>query len=139
MAIRLDAHGPEFLRKMPPQLPVRCATTANITIATALNAGDAIDGVTLVAGDRVLVKHQTASETNGIYVAGTTPARAFDMLEGIAAYGALVYVVAGTANGGRLFRNTNTSLPLIGSTALTFTELVSSAAASSRTFTFFGG
>jgi len=138
MAIRLDAHGPEFLRKMPPQLPVRCATTASITIATGLNAGDAIDGVTLVAGDRVLVKDQASAE-NGIYVAGTTPERAFDMLEGIAAFGSLIYVVDGTTNGGKLFRNTNTSVPFIGSTALTFSELVSSAAASSRTFTFFGG
>ena len=33
----------------------RVATTANITTATDLQAGDAIDGVTLVEGDRVLV------------------------------------------------------------------------------------
>ena len=35
------------------------ATTANITIATALNSGDSIDGVTLANGDRVLVKDQS--------------------------------------------------------------------------------
>jgi len=38
------------------------ATTTSITIATALNAGDVIDGVTLVADDRVLVKDQGVSE-----------------------------------------------------------------------------
>ena len=38
---------------------VRVATTANINIATDLNVGDTIDGVTLVDGDRVLVKNQS--------------------------------------------------------------------------------
>ena len=48
----------------------RCATTAEIALATDLEAGDSIDGVTLVAGDRVLVKNQTTNpEENGIYVA----------------------------------------------------------------------
>jgi hypothetical protein len=48
---------------------VRVASTANVDIATGLEAGDTIDGVTLVAGDRVLLKDQTAAAENGIYVA----------------------------------------------------------------------
>ena len=56
-------------------IKVRCATTANITIATALNAGDSIDGVTLAAGDRVLVKNQTTASQNGIYIVSDSPAR----------------------------------------------------------------
>lgn len=123
--IRLDAHKPEFHRAAPPQLPVRVATTANITIATALNAGDTIDGVTLAAGDRVLVKDQSSGLQNGIYDAGATPARSFDMLEGVAAYGAVIYVVAGTANGGKQFRNTNSSVPTIDTDALTFSSMAS--------------
>src|SRR5262245_24848119 len=122
VAIRADAHLPEFHRGAPPQLPVRVATTANITIATALNAGDTIDGVTLAAGDRVLVKDQGTGSQNGVYIAGASPARAFDMEEGVAAYGAIIYVVAGTANGGKTFRNTNTTVPTIGSDALTFAD-----------------
>src|SRR5262245_59400381 len=39
---------------------VRVATTVDITIATALNNGDTLDGVTLATGDRVLVKDQSA-------------------------------------------------------------------------------
>jgi len=58
--------------------PVKVATTANITIATALNEGDSIDGISLVNGDRVLVKNQTTKKENGIYVAGVSPARATD-------------------------------------------------------------
>lgn len=42
---------------------VRAATTANIT----LSGTQTIDGVTLVVGDRVLVKNQTAGQDNGIY------------------------------------------------------------------------
>jgi len=40
------------------------ATTANIT----LSGTQTIDGVAVAAGDRVLVKNQTAQATNGIYV-----------------------------------------------------------------------
>jgi hypothetical protein len=43
---------------------VRVATTANIT----LSGEQTIDGVSAVAGDRVLVKNQTDAEDNGIYV-----------------------------------------------------------------------
>ena len=42
------------------------ATTANITISTALNNGDTLDGVTLSTNDRVLVKDQSNSSQNGI-------------------------------------------------------------------------
>ena len=48
---------------------VRVASTANVAISTGLEAGDIIDGVTLVAGDRVLLKNQTTTSENGIYVA----------------------------------------------------------------------
>jgi hypothetical protein len=44
---------------------VKAATTANITLSGA----QTIDGIAIVAGDRVLVKNQTASQNNGIYVA----------------------------------------------------------------------
>ena len=43
---------------------VRAATTANIT----LTAPQTIDGVAVIAGDRVLVKNQADGITNGIYV-----------------------------------------------------------------------
>ena len=43
---------------------VRVATTANIT----LSGTQTIDGVAVVAGDRVLVKNQTTTSANGIYV-----------------------------------------------------------------------
>ena len=47
---------------------VRAATTANITIATALNNGDTLDGVTLATNDLVLVKDQSTAIQNGVYI-----------------------------------------------------------------------
>ena len=46
----------------------RVATTSNVDLSTALEAGDSVDGVTLVAGNRVLVKSQSTTSQNGIYV-----------------------------------------------------------------------
>ena len=55
---------------------VRAATTANITLSGA----QTIDGVSIVAGDRVLVKNQSTQSQNGIYVAATGGwARSSDM------------------------------------------------------------
>ena len=53
---------------------VVAATTANVDLSTGLEAGDVIDGVTLVAGDRVLVKNQSTTSQNGIYIAATSGA-----------------------------------------------------------------
>jgi len=59
---------------------VKVATTGPITLSTGLEAGDTIDGYTLVAGDRVLVKNQDTASENGIYVVAETgaPSRAAD-------------------------------------------------------------
>ena len=99
---------------------VRVATTANITIATALNADDTLDGVTLVNGDRVLVKNQTAGGENGIYVVGTSPAMSADAnaaaeLTG----GTFVFVEEGTVGGDNGFVFTHDGTPSnFGTTAM---------------------
>jgi len=78
---------------------VRAATTGNITIATALNNGDAIDGVTLATNDRVLVKDQSSVAENGVYVVGTSPARAADLNgAGDVSSGMFFFVEEGTVN-----------------------------------------
>lgn len=50
---------------LSPKDGVRVATIGNINVAAP---GASIDGIALVAGDRVLVKSQTAPEENGIYI-----------------------------------------------------------------------
>lgn len=89
-----------------PKQAVRAATTANIAIATALNAGDIIDGVTLVNGDRVLVKNQSAPAENGIYIVSATPTRStdFDELTPVNEIrGSYVAVSAGTTQAGQVW------------------------------------
>jgi hypothetical protein len=99
---------------------VRVATTGNITISTALNADDTLDGVTLVNGDRVLVKDQSSAGENGIYVVGTSPARSADAntaaeLTG----GTFVFVEEGTVNGDNGFVFTHDGTPSnFGTTAM---------------------
>jgi hypothetical protein len=120
---------PDLIRGVSWKQPCRVATTANITISTALNNGDSIDGVTLATGDRVVVKDQTTGSENGIYVVGATPVRAFDMDQDLTTAvpaeeiaGAFVWVLAGTVNAGKLFHTTNTGGGTIGSTTITWTE-----------------
>nr|WP_315448061.1 phage tail protein [uncultured Pseudomonas sp.] len=55
----------EELYKLDNKQSVRVATTANI----ALSGLQTLDGVALMAGDRVLVKNQTAAKENGIWIA----------------------------------------------------------------------
>jgi len=102
---------------------VRVATTGNITISTALNSGDTIDGVTLANGDRVLVKNQTNATENGIYVVAATPARSSDAdsaaeLTG----GTFTFVEEGTANADSGYVFTHNGTPTLGSTNLTVSQ-----------------
>ena len=127
----IERHLHHFHRRSPIKESVRVATTANITIATALNNGDTLDGVTLATDDRVLVKDQTAPAENGIYLVAASPARAYDLSTDDPAFGFLVFVREGTAGAQTLWRNTNTSTPTIGTTALAFAQIGSLALASS--------
>lgn len=115
-------HRPEMHKRVSWKQPCRVATTGNITIATALNAGDVIDNRTLGLGDRVLVKDQTTGAQNGIYVVGPTPARDFDMDTSDEVIGALVYVIDGDVNAGKMFRCTDLTVGLLGTTAIVFAE-----------------
>ncbi len=76
--------------------PCRVGTTANIT----LSGLQTIDGVTVVAGDRVLVKDQTNAVDNGIWIASSatwTRAADFDGTFDVVG-GSWVKVNSGTAN-----------------------------------------
>lgn len=81
---------------------VRAATTGPINLATDLEAGDTLDTtVTLVAGDRVLVKNQSTASENGIYVVQASGAavRATDFDSNAEVTpGAFTFVEEGTAN-----------------------------------------
>ena len=99
------------------------ATTANITIATALNNGDTLDGVTLSTNDRVLVKDQNTSSENGIYVVGSSPARADDLAAGADAAGMFTFIEQGTTNADNGFVCTsNKGSAVVGTNNLTYAQ-----------------
>ncbi len=105
---------------------VVAATTVNGTLATAYENGDAIDGVTLATGDRILLKDQTAGAENGIYEVKATgaPDRTTDADDDAdVTAGMAVIIEEGTANGDRLFILTTNDPITVGTTALVFAEL----------------
>ena len=103
---------------------VRVATTGNITIATALNNGDTLDGVTLANGNLVLVKDQSTASQNGIYVVGSSPARD-DLFDAYDEHpGALIHVEEGSTNADKLFHCTSNTGGTLDSTAITFVNIV---------------
>lgn len=98
---------------LKPKEAVRVATTAALSLATDLENGDSVDGVTLATGDRVLVKDQADASENGIYIVPASGAASrssdFDSLTPIDEInGAYVAVQEGTANAGKLFVQTGT-------------------------------
>ena len=109
----------------------RAATTANITIATALNNGDTLDSVvTLATNDRVLVKDQSTGSQNGIYIVQASPARATDFDENSeVTSGAFIHIEEGTANANTNWALTTDDPITVGSTDLTggFTKITAAA------------
>jgi len=102
---------------------VRVATTANITIATALNNGDTLDGISLVTADLVLVKNQSAPAENGIYVVGVSPARSSEFDTYNEHPGSLIAVQEGTANEDTVWICTSNAGGTLETTAILFSSL----------------
>lgn len=101
------------------------ATTANVNITTGLEPGDVIDGVTLAEDDRVLVKSQTNSAQNGIYVVQASGAalRASDFNEPMEVDGGdFVFVTGGTLYDNTGWVQTTTNLVTIGTDPIVFTQ-----------------
>lgn len=99
---------------------VRVGTTANIT----LSGSQVIDGVTVVAGNRVLVKDQSTASQNGIYVvsvgAWTRSTDADDLAEVTA--GLFTFIEQGAVNSDSGWVLTSDNPITVGTTALTFVQ-----------------
>lgn len=94
---------------------VRGATTAAVT----LSGGQTIDGVALVAGDRVLVKNQADAATNGVYiVAAGAWARAADAITPNSFW----MVEEGTVNDGSSWMVGTNGPITVGTTALAINQ-----------------
>ena len=120
---------------------VRVATTANLGATYSNGAGTltnsgaqaaiAIDGVTLIAQDRVLVKNQTAGAQNGFYKVTTvgtgstnwvlTRTPDADAASELTA-GAFTFAEEGTANGDNGYVLSTNGAVTLGTTAITFEQ-----------------
>jgi hypothetical protein len=100
------------------KVPCRVATTANIT----LSGLQTIDGVTVAADDRVLVKDQTDGATNGIYRVSAGTWSRFQDFDGERdlVSGTKVFVTSGSSNGRREYYLQTDDPISIGTTVLTF-------------------
>jgi hypothetical protein len=99
---------------------VRVATTANIT----LSGEQTIDGVAAVAGDRVLVKNQTAGAENGVYVVDASSwSRSEDAnVSAEVTSGMFTFVSEGTVNSDSGWVLTTNDTITLGTTELVFVQ-----------------
>ncbi|MFZ3171972.1 MAG: hypothetical protein WA118_08335 [Carboxydocellales bacterium] len=108
-----------MVQGLSPKESCRAATTANIT----LSGTQTIDGVDVIAGDRVLVKNQATGSQNGIYAAAAGAwSRSADA--NIAAEMSTMYtfVSEGTVNADSGWVLTTNDPITLGTTALVFTQ-----------------
>lgn len=115
-----------FLAGLAWKASVRAASTGNVSLSAP---GASIDGVALAAGDRVLLKNQTAAAENGIYVwqaSGTALTRATDMDSAAETQSATVLVREGTTNADTAWTQTADNVTL-GTTSLTFVQFAAGA------------
>ena len=107
-----------------------CASTANVNLSNGLEAGDTIDGVTLVAGDRVLIKNNSTATENGLYLAVASGAGAasrdpeHDTIAELS--GGMITVSSGSQNDNKIFLCTTDSDGSIGSTNIVYTQVTPS-------------
>ena len=98
---------------------VRAASTGNLT----LSGTQTVDGIALVANDRVLVKDQSTASQNGIYVvAAGAWARTTDADTWVELVSAFTFVESGTANADSGWVSTVDPGGTINSTAVTWVQ-----------------
>ena len=103
----------------------RVGSTANVVIASELENGDTIDGVTLVTGDRVLLKNQSTASQNGLYIVVASGAASrdpeFDTITELA--GQLILISEGSTNADDLYLCTTDTSATLGSSAISYTQV----------------
>jgi len=118
----------QLIAGLRTRIVAEVATTANVDLTADLQNGDTIDGVTLVTGDRVLVKDQSTGSQNGIYtvVASGTASRdtEYDTIGELS--GQMVVVNQGTANDNKIFLCTTNNTATLDTDTITFTQVTPS-------------
>ena len=99
---------------------VRAASTGDVNVGAPAST---LDGVNLVAGDRVLLKDQTTASQNGIYVyASDGLTRAIDMDAAGEFVGAFFFIEEGTTNSDQGYVMSANGTIDVGTTDIEFTK-----------------
>ena len=103
--VAIKSYVDEAVAGLRTRIIAECASTANVNISNGIEAGDSIDGVTLVAGDRVLLKDQSTATENGLYLAVSSGAASRDPEHDTIAElsGGMVVVNQGSVNDNKYF------------------------------------
>lgn len=103
----------------------RVASTTNVNISTGLENGDTLDGVTLVTGNRVLLKDQSTASQNGLYTVVASGAASrdteYDTISELA--GQLILVSEGSTHADDLFLCTTDTSATLGSSSISYTQV----------------
>ena len=115
----------DLVAGLKTRIITRVATTANLNLSTDLENGDTLDGITLVTGNKILVKDQTNQTQNGIYIVPASGAATrdpdFDTVAELA--GQLVIVQEGSTNADKIYLCTTDNSGSIGSVNITFSQV----------------
>ena len=105
--------------------PVRVAVSTNVA---TLSGTGTYDGVTVVAGDKILLYGQTTASLNGLYtVAAGAWARTADLPAASRAAGSLIIVTEGTVNADSMFVcTTDSTADVVGTNNLSFNRFPNS-------------
>jgi len=118
-----DAANKQYVDSVAEGLNVKAAVIAATTANITLSGAQTIDGIAIVAGDRVLVKNQTAPAENGIYVASAGAwARSTDMDVWAEFPGAFTFVTTGTDYADTGWVCTSDAGGTLGTTAVTWSQ-----------------
>jgi hypothetical protein len=100
----------------------KAASTANINILSSITT---LDTITIIPGDRVLIKNQTNQVENGIYIVqnGGFLTRSIDLANGSRAAGVFTFVQQGTDNGDKgLVCITDYPSDIVGTNNINFSQ-----------------
>ena len=118
-----DAANKQYVDSVAEGLNVKAAVIAATTANITLSGAQTIDGISIVAGNRVLVKDQTAPAENGIYVAAAGAwARSSDMDVWAEFPGAFTFVTTGTDYADTGWVCTSDAGGTLGTTAVTWSQ-----------------
>jgi hypothetical protein len=124
----------------PPKASVRILMTTNVVIASALENGDTLDGLTLATNNRIALTGQTAPAENGVWVvqASGSAVRSTDMDASSEIAAASFTVDAGTHASETW--GCSTPAPItVGTTALTFVRSASASPTTAEVIAARGG